>query len=182
MNSRKQGDLGTGFAIPHFLSHGYTVCVPLSDSQPYDLIVEKDGTCYRVQVKTCFKKNKRGKYCVELRTVSNTRGKKLEIRQLSKSDFDFLFVLDGDGKMYLFPSSDVDGLRCMTLSLYPVYLIQNNKIFRKVNWSGNQDAVLTQSCLNCAWESCSQPSANLISYENENIQATLQTNNGSSQQ
>lgn len=135
MNSRKQGDLGTGFAIPYFLSHGYTVSIPISDSQSYDLIVEKDALCHRVQVKTSFKRKKRG-YCVELRTVSNTRGKKFEIRKLSKLDFDFLFVLDGDGKMYLMPSTEVDGEGYMNLTNNQKFVVEQNKIFTEGKLAG----------------------------------------------
>lgn len=57
MNTRKQGDIGTSFAIAYFCSNGYTVSIPISDSQPYDLVIEKSGILQRVQVKTCFRKN-----------------------------------------------------------------------------------------------------------------------------
>ena len=36
-NSKKQGDIGLGIAIGWFATQGYTVCVPLTDSQDYDL-------------------------------------------------------------------------------------------------------------------------------------------------
>lgn len=127
MNTRKQGDVGTGMAVAYFTSHGYTVSIPLSDSQPYDLIVEKSGICQRVQVKTAFKKNRYGNYMAELRTVSNTRGKKLDVRMPSKSNFESLFVVDGDKNMYLFPSEEIDGCGGITLSIRQQW---------KVNWSG----------------------------------------------
>lgn len=107
MNSRKQGDIGTSFAIAYFASQGYTVNIPLSDSQSYDLIIEKDGLCKRVQCKTCFKKNKNGKFRVETRTVSNTRGKELRIKQLKPKDCDLLFIMDGEGYFYILSSFDI---------------------------------------------------------------------------
>lgn len=117
MNSRKQGDVGTGYAIAYFLSNGYTVAIPISDSQKYDLVVDKDGKLSRVQCKTSFKKNRSGFYQVELRTISNTRGRKLEIRKPSKDEFDFLFVTDGDGKTYLIPSTEVHEMSSISLAV-----------------------------------------------------------------
>jgi hypothetical protein len=39
-NTKKQGDVG--LAIGWFTSQGHTVCVHLTDSQDYDLVVEID--------------------------------------------------------------------------------------------------------------------------------------------
>lgn len=123
MNSRKQGDIGTGVAIAFFLSDEYTVAIPISDSQSYDLIIEKDSRCLRVQVKTCFKKNKHNTYNVELRTVSNTRGKKLDIRHLSKDDCNLVFIVDGDNKKYLISSSVLDGRRQISTSMLQDFMV-----------------------------------------------------------
>lgn len=114
MNSRKQGDVGTAFAIAYFVSKGYTVSLPISDSQPYDLIIETKGKCQRVQAKTCFKRNKFGSYEVQLRTVSNTRGKKLTVRKLSKKNFELMYVVDGVGNHYLIPSAAVHDRNSIT--------------------------------------------------------------------
>jgi hypothetical protein len=129
MNSRKQGDLGSSYAIAYFSSLEYTVSIPLSDSQPYDLIVEKGGICQRVQVKTCFKKSKHGKYNLETRTVSNTRGQVFQVKRLSKNDFDIMFVMDGDGKFYVIPSQDIDGAGQISLAVRQQYVVQLKTIF-----------------------------------------------------
>lgn len=114
-NSKKQGDLGTSFAIAYFSGLGYNVSVPISDSQPYDLIVEDAGICKRVQVKTCFKK-KYASYAVELRTVSNTRGKQFDIRFLSKSETDLVFIMSGDGSFYLYPVEALENKHSLRLN------------------------------------------------------------------
>ena len=49
-----QGNLGLGKAINFFISEGYIVSIPLNDTQPYDIIVDKDGKLYKVSVKTFF--------------------------------------------------------------------------------------------------------------------------------
>jgi hypothetical protein len=82
-------------------------------------------------VKTCFKKNKNGRYWVELRTVSNTRGKKLNVRKISKLDFELLFILDGDGKIYLIQSEEVDGLNGINLFTRQQFLVYQNKLFEE---------------------------------------------------
>ena len=133
MNSRKQGDVGTGYAITYFLSKGYTVAIPISDSQSYDLIIEKGGKMERVQCKTSFKKNEFGVYRIELRTVSNTRGKKLDIRKPSKKNFDSLFVTDGDGKMYLIPATEVDGRNCMSLAIRQHQVVRFGRLGERLN-------------------------------------------------
>lgn len=51
-NPRKQGLIGVGDAIAWFCSHGYDVCLPLNDSQKYDLVVDLGGDLHRVKVKT----------------------------------------------------------------------------------------------------------------------------------
>ena len=38
INSKRQGNIGIGAAIAWFTVHGYTVSIPLTDSQDYDLI------------------------------------------------------------------------------------------------------------------------------------------------
>ena len=51
MNTKERGDIAVGFAISYYLAHGYEVCLPIGDKRSYDLIVEKDKTLSRVQIK-----------------------------------------------------------------------------------------------------------------------------------
>lgn len=115
MNSRKQGDIGTSLAIAYFSIEGYTINIPLSDSQKYDLLLEKEGIFKKVQVKTCLKKNK-GSFKVELRTVTNTRGKKFSVSFISSKDCDILFVVLPRPKMYLFPVEEILGKSGLTMN------------------------------------------------------------------
>ncbi len=42
-NTNKQkGNTGLGIAIAYYTSNGYTVSIPLNDTQDYDLIVDKN--------------------------------------------------------------------------------------------------------------------------------------------
>lgn len=43
VNSKKQGDVGLGTDISFFTQRGWTVSIPLTDSQDYDLVVDEGG-------------------------------------------------------------------------------------------------------------------------------------------
>jgi hypothetical protein len=56
INRRQQGDLGEASAIEWLTRQGATVSVPMGHSPDYDLIAEVDGRLWRVQVKTCARR------------------------------------------------------------------------------------------------------------------------------
>lgn len=43
LTNKDKGRAGMALAIAYFGANGYTVSIPLNDTQWYDLIVEKDG-------------------------------------------------------------------------------------------------------------------------------------------
>ena len=47
-NNKDKGRAGLSLAIAYFGTNGYTVCLPINDTQWYDLIVEKDGKMFTV--------------------------------------------------------------------------------------------------------------------------------------
>lgn len=108
-NSRHQGDAGMGIAIAWFACNGYTVCVPLTDSQRYDLVVgdnaDSPQILQRVQVKSATKRNRNGPgFEVDLRTHGGNRSQPADkIKLLSIDDADLLFVVSHDGERYLIP-------------------------------------------------------------------------------
>lgn len=107
---RVQGDLGVAEAIRWFAFNGYTVSLPIgSDSQRYDLVVDKDRTLSRVEVKTTNRRNTNGSaWEVGLRTIGGTLSTR-RITHLSAEEFDLLFVVTPDSN-YLIPSKMVDGM------------------------------------------------------------------------
>lgn len=102
MNTKKQGDVGLGEAIRYFTSKGYTVCIPLTDSQDYDLVVDYDGALARVQVKhTTYKR-----YCnygVSLTVKGGNRSAAGRIKTFDNTKIDYLFVITTDNK-YCIPA------------------------------------------------------------------------------
>jgi len=119
-NSKKQGDVGLGSAIAWFTSQGYTVCIPLTDSQDYDLVVEIDDMMLRVQVKTTTQKNVAGSYVVGLRTLGGNQSFHT-IKKFDKEKVDYIFVLTEDGSRYFIPSNDVEVKSQLTLSKCELY-------------------------------------------------------------
>ena len=105
LNPRKQGDAGLGCAIAWFTAHEHCVCVPLTDSQRFDLVVEMEGQLKRVFVRTTTRATCKGWAC-GLRTIGiNSSGYK--VRHFDKRDVDLLFILCGDGSAYLIPAEAV---------------------------------------------------------------------------
>lgn len=73
-NKSKQGDAGLGAAIAYFTIHEYTVCIPLTDNDCFDLVVSKDSNeLLKVQVKTSNHLTKSNTYAVQLRTLGGNQ-------------------------------------------------------------------------------------------------------------
>jgi len=106
-NSKKQGDVGLGQAIAWFTRNSFTVSIPLTDSQDYDLIVDKEGKLFRVQVKTASYKNQYGIYEVSLTVKGGNRSGTGKIKRFDKSKVDLLFILTSDNEVYMLPSNVV---------------------------------------------------------------------------
>lgn len=70
-----QGNIGLGKAIEYFTSHSIPVCIPLNDTQKYDLVVDIDGNLSRVSVKTTRYKDAKSSYRVELKNSGGSSGK-----------------------------------------------------------------------------------------------------------
>lgn len=116
-NSAKQGDVGMGAATHYFAAYGYTVCIPLTDSQSYDLVIDCDDPNvrpYRVQVKTTRYQNERGAYVVELRTKGGNRSRQSE-KRFDATGIDFVFVLTNDSVSWCLPADQLHGNCSVTL-------------------------------------------------------------------
>jgi hypothetical protein len=112
-NPRSQGDAGLGIAIAYFSRVGVRVGIPLTDSQPYDLMVDNGGELSRVQVRTTT--CKRGNfYFVSLKTVgANTTG--VVTRLFDKAAYEWLFVVCGDATAFLIPTEAIDARHSIQL-------------------------------------------------------------------
>ena len=121
-NSRKQGDVGLGDAIAYFTTLGYTVCIPLTDSQKYDLVID-DGSMKRVQVKTTYFKTKLGVYSVMIKTCGGNRSGS-NIYNFDNTACDYLYILTDAGDRYLIPALAIQNKTSINLGgKYQIYKV-----------------------------------------------------------
>lgn len=101
-----QGNIGLSKAIYELQLLGYRISIPLTENQKYDLIGDKDGKLYKIQVKTTRNKTKYGVYIVNLRTLGGNQSfHKITKRELG--DYDLLYVLTANNESYLIPEENL---------------------------------------------------------------------------
>jgi hypothetical protein len=133
-NTKKQGDVGMGVAIGYFASQGYTVCIPLTDSQDYDLVVDIDDKLQRVQVKTTtFRKNgPDGGYLASLRVCGHRHPKTgvYHAKDFNKKKVDYLFIVTGAGEQYFIPTTETNVRSQITVGgqAYKEFLVARHNV------------------------------------------------------
>lgn len=116
--NKAKGNSGLGMAIAYYSCNGYTVSIPLNDTQDYDIIVERDGILKTVQVKSSGCLNRQKKYQVALRSCGGTLGK--TYKTFIDTKVDVIFILTGDMQMYEIPEVDIKNRN--TLNICDKYL------------------------------------------------------------
>ena len=119
INRRQQGDLGEASAIEWLTSKGFCVWTPLGHSPDVDLLAQSGDRLRRVQVKTttCVHHTSTGeaRWTTMVATNGGNQSWTGVTKNLDPSTFDYLFVLVGDGRRWLIPSSSVETIRGVTL-------------------------------------------------------------------
>ena len=113
-SKKDKGRCGLSLAIAYFGSNGYTVSIPLNDTQDYDLIVDKDGVLNRISVKFTGRKCDEY-YTVDLRSCGGSNGAKVYSNFID-SDASYLFVTTEEPKLYLIPREKVNTTTQITLN------------------------------------------------------------------
>ena len=101
-------------AINYFTIMGYTVSLPMNDTQWYDLVVEKDGKFETVQCKATQTKNK----TIDFRSTGGTNGGVYD-NLLNHPELDYLFCVDGDLNMWLIPVKEITTKKSIRLRTEP---------------------------------------------------------------
>ena len=102
INRKQIGRIGLSMAINYFTCQGYTVSLPMNDTQWYDLVVEKDGIFKTVQCKATQTENGE----ISLRNTGGTRGIVYD-NVTNHSELDYLFCVNKDLNMWLIPIKDI---------------------------------------------------------------------------
>jgi hypothetical protein len=111
INSKKQGDIGMCYAMAYYAKLGWTVSVPVTDSQDYDLVVDNGTRLFKVQVKTTKSISPSGNYWVSLRTIGGNRSGTGKCKDFSENSSDLLFALTD----YSIPKSEISAVSSVAL-------------------------------------------------------------------
>ena len=104
--NRDKGRAGMAMAIAYFGTNGYTVSIPLNDTQWYDLVIEKDGVFKTVQCKATGSADN----AISLRSCGGTNGGVYD--NVLNHPVDYLFCLDSEMHMYVIPVADMKEYGC----------------------------------------------------------------------
>lgn len=90
-----------GIAIAYYSANGYTVSIPLNDTQDYDLIVDKDNILKKVQVKATSCKTKYNRYQVALKSCGGTKGE--TYKTVVDTNIDEVFIVTDSLELFKIP-------------------------------------------------------------------------------
>ena len=122
--NKEKGNASLGIAIAYYSANGYTVSIPLNDTQDYDLIVDKDNILKKVQVKSTGCKTKYGNYQVALKSCGGTKGK--TYKTVIETNVDELFILTEDLSMYVLPIEEIKNKSTLNIcEKYEKYKLNN---------------------------------------------------------
>jgi len=111
--TQHKGDIAVSQAIATFTKHGCDVSLPVTESAPYDLIVDSPNGLKRVQVRFA------GNGKVSLRRIhSNSKG--YVVKPPQPNAYDWLYVLTGDDREYLYttPIPNKNAIKVTQASLF----------------------------------------------------------------
>jgi hypothetical protein len=123
MSNKEKGNTGLGIAIAYYSANGYTVSIPLNDTQDYDLIVDRDNVLKKVQVKATSCKTKYDKYQVALKSCGGTKGK--TYKTVIETNIDELFIVTDTMNIFIIPIEVIKNKSTINLcEKYEKYKIQ----------------------------------------------------------
>lgn len=103
--NKEKGNSSLEVAIAYYSTNGYTVSIPLNDTQVYDLIVDKDSILKKVQIKSTACKTKYGNYQVALKGCGGTKGK--TYKTVIETKVDEIFILLENLEIYIIPTKGI---------------------------------------------------------------------------
>lgn len=99
--NKDKGRAGMALGVAYFGANGYTVSIPLNDTQWYDFIIEKDGIFQTVQCKATGSKDG----AISLKSSGGTKGTTYD--NVLNHEVDLLFCLDQNKNMFVIPVKDI---------------------------------------------------------------------------
>ena len=99
--NKEKGNSGLIAAIGYYGMLGYTISLPLNDTQDYDLIVDNGERILKVQVKATAQRSPYGYTVVNVCSTGGTKG--AAYKTVKETNVDILFVLTELQEMYEIP-------------------------------------------------------------------------------
>lgn len=115
INWKKQGDIGMCYAMAYYSKMGWTISVPITDSQDYDLIIDTGSSLLRVQVKTTTQIAPSGASVVSLRTNGGNKSGNTS-KNFDENQCDLLFVMTDKAEFFSIPRKEITSVSTITLS------------------------------------------------------------------
>lgn len=98
MTNKEIGRIGLSMAINYFTIKGYTISLPLNDTQWYDMVIEKDNKFYTVQCKATMTEKDE----ISIKSSGGTNGTVYD-NILNHPELDYIFCINKDFNMWLIP-------------------------------------------------------------------------------
>lgn len=101
MDRKQIGRIGLANAIAYYTQQGYTISLPINDTQWYDLIIEKDGLFQTVQCKATATEEG----TIDFRNTGGTKGS--IYGHTLDTNIDIIFCVDKNLNMFSIPKKDL---------------------------------------------------------------------------
>lgn len=98
LTNKDKGRIGLSMAINYFTIKGYTISLPLNDTQWYDMVIEKDNIFQTVQCKCTFTEDD----TINIKSCGGTNGSVYD-SVLNHPELDYLFCVNKDFNCWLIP-------------------------------------------------------------------------------
>lgn len=112
-SNKEKGNAGLGIAIAYYSANGYTVSIPLNDTQDYDLIVDKNNVLKKVQIKATSCKTKYNKYQVALKSCGGTKGE--TYKTIIDTKIDEVFIVTETMEVFIIPIEEIKNKTTLNL-------------------------------------------------------------------
>lgn len=103
--NKSRGNTGVSLAIAFYGANGYTVSIPINDTQDYDLIIDSGNKISRVQAKFSTQRSEHGVQKIPLRSLGGTNGG--VYKTLVDTDIDIVFCANPDMEMWSIPKEHI---------------------------------------------------------------------------
>ena len=127
MNSKDKGDLTESKALYEFIKRGISVYRPFGDNTRCDMIIDVNGSLYRIQAKTSNEEKNGSLRCYTRSSKNHTTNKRLDT-YVGQVDY-FVFYNQPMDKLALVPMDVIGDKKSISLRLEPPKNNQSNVLF-----------------------------------------------------